>query len=380
MPRNWIVLLSLVIAALSFSTSAKTESAKNEFLTYFGTYTDGSSKGIYLSKFDSSSGELSPPQATPQDALKNPSFLAIHPNKKFLYAVSEVENGSLWAFKINPENGELKFINQQATAGNGPCFVSVDHTGKVALVANYNDGSVASLPIHADGSLGETVSVIKHSGAGRDPKRQTGPHAHSIDVSPNNRYAIAADLGSDKLLVYKLNADKAKLSLASPFATRPGAGPRHFKFSNDGKYLYVANELSNTIAVYSFDQEKGKLIEEVQTISTIPNPDAANTIAEIQIHPAGKLLFCSNRGEDSIAVYSIDPTNGTLRPAAYQKTKGQTPRNFSIDPTGNFLLVCNQASNNAVIFKIDQSSGHLLQIEEPVTIPSPVCVKFVSAD
>ncbi len=379
MPRYLLIPILLVVALLSFSFSSQSqaEQAKTKkCLAYFGTYTDGSSKGIYYCTFDSASGELSMPQASIQDALKNPSFLTVHPNGKYLYAVSETENGSIWSFKIS-DSGELKFLNKQASGGDGPCYVSIDNTGKVALAANYNSGSVASFPILADGSLGAAVSVIKHSGSGRDPKRQAGPHAHSISVSPNNRFAIACDLGADNLLIYKLNAEKAKISLAETFQVRPGAGPRHFKFSANGKILYVANELSNNIAVYTFDQEKGKFIEEVQLISTVPNPDAPNTVAEIQIDPSGKYLFCSNRGEDSIAVYSIDPNSGTLRPAAYQKTKGQTPRNFTIDPSGNYLIVCNQASNNVLVFKIDQSSGHLLQIEEPVTVPSPVCVKFV---
>lgn len=375
-------MLRLCIGAVLFllmlltNTAQAEPSSRNEMLIYFGTYTNGASKGIYFCRFDSNSGALSPISSQVIEGLQNPSFLAIHPNHKYLYAVSEVDDGSIWSFKINEENGQLTLLNHQSTAGKGPCFVSIDQTGRVALVANYNDGSISSLPINNDGSLSAPVSVTKHSGSSFDAKRQAGPHAHSINVSPDNRFAIACDLGADKLMVYKLNAEKAKLSPSSSFQVRPGAGPRHLVFSKDERFVYVANELSNNISVFAYDMQKGTL-EEVQLISTIRNPEASNTVAEIQIHPSGGFLYCSNRGEDSLAVYSIDRASGKLSPAAYHKTKGETPRNFSIDPHGNFLLVCNQGSNNVVVFKIDQSSGRLLQIEEPLNLPEPVCVKFV---
>jgi 6-phosphogluconolactonase len=378
-----LLLLSILMVVLALPPGAG--ASPDEVLVFFGTYTSAGSQGIYSYKFDSASGALSMAHVT--GGIKNPSYLAVHPNHKYLYAVSEVvgsaghPGGSLWAFKIEGSSGELTLLNHQSTGGDGPCFVSVDPSGKAALVANYDDGSLASLPIRDDGSLGAVASLIRHRGSGVDPKRQAGPHPHSVNFSPDNRFVIVADLGIDQLMFYRLNAARAKLKACSLPACQahPGAGPRHMVFSRDGRFAYVANELSSSVGVYAFDSKKHSLTE-LQIIRTLPDPTVQNTVAEIQLLPSGEFLYCSNRGDDSLAVFTVDKETGRLSPSAYKKTQGRTPRGFSIDPDGNFLLVCNQASNNVVVFKIDRQSGRLLQIEEPLVIPEPACVIFLKPE
>jgi 6-phosphogluconolactonase len=355
-----------------------------ELWTYFGTYTNaGKSKGIYCYKLDLATGKLTSVGVT--EGVKNPSFLAIHPSGKFLYAVSEVNDadgkpgGAVSAFSLDRKTGELKPLNHQSSEGAGPCFVSVDKTGKVALVANYGSGSIASLPIKDDGSLEKAATAVQHEGSSVVPMRQAGPHAHSINVSLDNRFAIAADLGLDKLLVYKL--DPAKGTLAAndpPFVKAPeGGGPRHFAFHPSGRFAYNCNEIKSSVTAYTYDAAKGALTE-IQTITTLPEPVERNSTAEIQVHPSGKFVYCSNRGHDSLAIFSIDEKTGKLTAAGHQKTGGRTPRNFGIDPTGDYIIACNQATDNVAVFKIDQTTGTLTQLGDMVSVPAPVCVKFLA--
>jgi 6-phosphogluconolactonase len=357
-----------------------------ELWTYFGTYTNtGKSQGIYCYKLDLATGKLSSVSVT--EGIRNPSFLAIHPSGRYLYAVSEVPDvdgkpgGAVSAFSLDRKTGQLKPLNNQPSEGAGPCHVSIDKTGKVALVANYNSGSIASLPIKADGSLDKSASAIQHEGSSIVPNRQAGPHAHSINVSPDNWFAVAADLGLDKLLVYKVDPATGKLTPNDPpFVKTPeGGGPRHFAFHPSGRFAYNCNEIKSSVTAYTYDPSKGVLTE-IQTISTLPEAVERNSTAEIQVHPSGKFVYCSNRGHDSLAIFTVDEKTGKLNAAGHQKTGGRTPRNFGIDPTGAYIVACNQATDNVAVFKVDQSTGKLTQVGDMVNVPAAVCVKFLAVD
>jgi len=355
------------------------------FRVYFGTYTGAKSKGIYVAQFDSVTGKLSRPELAAE--TRNPSFLAVHPNVRFLYAVGEVNDtqgqraGAVNAFAIESSSGKLTPLNQQTSGGTGPCHISVDATGKCALVANYGSGSIAALPIRADGSLGEATSVIQHAGASVNPKRQAGPHAHFITPSPDNRLALACDLGLDQVLVYQLEAANAKLSTNHPpFASvAPGAGPRHFVFSPDGKFIYVINEMKLTITIFGYEAKTGAMTE-LQTLSTLPSGYTAtdkDSCSEIAMHPNGKFVYGSNRGHDSIAVFAVQSKSGALTLVQHESTQGRTPRHFAIDPTGRWLLAENQNSDSVVVFSIDPTTGKLQPTGQTATVGSPVCAVFV---
>jgi 6-phosphogluconolactonase len=382
-----IVLASVAIAVLSWSNSqlAAADPPK-ELLTYFGTYTNnGKSKGIYCYKLDMASGKLSEVGVT--EGIRNPSFLAIHPSGKFLYAVSEVNDadnkpsGAVSAFSLDRKTGALKLLNHQSSEGQGPCHVSTDKTGKIAMVANYGSGSIASYVIKADGSLEKAASAIQHEGSSVVKGRQDAAHAHSINVSPDNRFAVAADLGLDKLLVYKLDLATGKLSPNDPpFVKTPeGGGPRHFAFHPSGRFAYNCNEIKSSVTAFAADAASGSL-KEIQTITTLPEAVERNSTAEIQVHPSGKFVYCSNRGHDSLAIFTVDEKTGKLTAAGHQKTIGRTPRNFGIDPTGTYVIACNQNTDNVAVFKVDQGSGMLNQVGEMVSVPVPVCVKFLAAE
>jgi 6-phosphogluconolactonase len=312
----------------------------------------------------------------------------VHPSQRFLFAVNEIstfggqKSGAVSAFAIDRRTGKLAFLNQVSSRGAGPCHLTVDKTGKYVLLANYEGGNVAVFPLLGNGRLGDASAFVQHQGHGVNPQRQEGPHAHSIALSPDNRFALAADLGLDELLVYRF--DVARGSLAAnrpPFAKlHPGAGPRHFDFSPNGKFVYVISEMGNTVTAFSYDAAQG-VLRELQTISTLPRDfKGENTTAEVQVHPSGKFLYGSNRGHDSIAVFAIDARTGTLTPSEHVLTQGRTPRNFAIDPTGSYLFAANQDSNNIVVFGIDSQTGHLTPTGQVLEAPSPVCVTFVPAD
>jgi 6-phosphogluconolactonase len=248
-------------------------------------------------------------------------------------------------------------------------------------VANYGSGSIASLPLKEDGSLEKAASAIQHEGSGVDPSRQAGPHAHSINLSPDNRFALAADLGLDKVLIYKLDGAKGTLTANDPpFVKTPaGGGPRHFAFHPSGRFAYVCNEMKSSVTAFTYDPAKGALAE-IQTITTLPEETKGNSTAEIQVHPSGKFVYCSNRGHDSLAIFTVDEKTGKLTAAGHQKTLGRTPRNFGIDPTGAYIVACNQNTDNVVVFKVDATSGKLTAVGEPISIGSPVCVKFLAVE
>jgi 6-phosphogluconolactonase len=353
---------------------------------FVGTYTGPESKGIYAFRFDPASGKAVSLGLAGEST--NPSFLAIDPKQRFLYAVNEVsdykgeKSGGVSAFAIDRRTGKLTFLNEVASRGAGPCHISLDKTGKYVLVANYDSGSVAAFPVLADGRLGEASGFDQHSGHGPNAERQEGPHAHEIQVTPDNRFAIVPDLGLDELVVYRIDAAKGTLAANDPpFAkVEPGAGPRHFVLHPNGKLVYTVNEMGGSIDAFSYDSRRGAL-EHIQTVSTLAKEfQGHNDSAEIQIGAGGNFLYASNRGPDTITVFAIDPAKGTLSLVEHTPTKGKTPRNFVIDPTGRYLLAANQESNNIVVFRVDPENGRLTATGETIAVPSPVCIVFVNAD
>lgn len=364
----------------AFASSA----VADECLVYLGTYTGPKSKGIYVARLDRAKGELSAPELAAE--TRSPSFLAIHPNGQFLYAVGEVNNfggkkaGSLSAFSIDHKTGKLTALNQQTSGGDGPCHLVVDKTGKYALAANYGGGSITAVAIKEDGSLGDVTAFIQHTGSSVNPQRQKEPHGHSINVDPGNRFAVAADLGLDKLLVYRLDARTGNLEANDPpsASVKPGAGPRHFAFHPNGKSAYVINEMNCTVTAFEWDGKKG-VLKEMQTISTLPPGDEVKrgfSTAEVQVHPSGKFVYGSNRGHDSIVAYAIED-GGRLKYVENEPTSGKTPRNFGIDPSGKYLLAANQNSDSVVVFSIDGKTGALTPTGKQIEAPTPVCVKFL---
>ncbi len=376
------ILMLAAVAALA-ADRAEAEDPSDQLLVYIGTYTHGPSKGIYLTRLDLARGTLEP--VTLAAEVANPSFLAIPSRGLFLYAVGELSQsggksgGVLSAFAIQPLDGKLTLLNQQSTGSSGTCHVAIDRTGKCAIVANYGGGSVSCLPIEADGRLGEMACFVQHAGSSVNRQRQEGPHAHGVCLDASNRFVFVPDLGLDKVMVYRLDASRGKLTAHDPayVATAAGAGPRHFAFLPNGRYAYVINELSSTITVFGYDAGRGVLCP-LQNISTLPTRfHGANTCAEIQVHPSGKFVYGSNRGHDSIAVFAVDERTGKLRSAGHELTRGKEPRNFAIDPSGRYLLAANQNSDTVVVFRIDAATGRLRATGSTVQAPSPVCITML---
>jgi len=376
------LLLGVLAVALSADACWADEPANPEKLWVFvGTYTNAKSKGIYRLELDLATGKLTDLQLAAESP--SPSFLAIHPTGKYLYAVGEggAKSGSVSAFALDRKTGQLKFLNRQSSVGAGPCHIVVDKVGKNALVANYSGGSAAVLPIQADGNLAESASFQQHKGSSVNKGRQEAPHAHSINLDKDNRFAFVADLGLDKVLVYRFDADGHKITPNEPTAATvaPGAGPRHFAFHPNGKYAYVINEMDMTVTAFDYDATSG-VLKNRQTITTLPvgvKDTKGMSTAEVVVHPSGKFLYGSNRGHNTIAVFSIDPS-GDLKAVGHQGYKIKTPRNFAIEPTGRYLLVANQDGNSICVFAINQASGELTPVGEPVEAPMPVCIRFLA--
>ncbi len=374
--------LTLLLTALSI-----TAIAGDNYLVYYGCYTNAKSgsKGIYVSNFNSGSGQLSDPQLAVETG--SPSFLAIHPSKKYLYAVGEMgapgqKGGGVSAFGILLPEGKLKPINQVSSVGAGPCHVSVDKTGKMAMVANYGGGSVASYSIQENGGLSEAKTFVQHEGSGANPKRQAGPHAHSLNVSPDNRFGFACDLGLDKVFIYKLDPAAGKMMAHGHTSVAPGSGPRHFAFHPSAKYVFVNNEMSMTETSFAYDAEKGMLTE-IATVSTLPVADQAMkglSTAETVAHPNGKFVYVSNRTHDTIAVFTCDQATGKLTLIQNAPAEGNIPRNFSLDPSGKWMLVVHQDSNTGALFKVDQDTGKLTFTGKKVNVGGSVCVRFLGLD
>ncbi len=387
-PISYLALTLLAVAAFGCGGASEPEAVEEpetasgqQYLAYFGTYTKGddAGKGIYAYRFDSGSGTMTEIGVAAE--VTNPSFIAIHPNNKYLYAVTEAGGGegAVSAFAIDHETAKLTLLNQVASVGSGPCHLNVDATGKMLAVANYGSGSTSSFQVNADGSLSELVTLIQHEGSSVDERRQKGPHGHSVNFSPDNRFVITADLGTDQLYVYKADPATGKIEPNDPPSgkVKPGGGPRHFTFHPSGKYCYAINEMGNTVTAFNWDAAAGTM-EETQMISTLPDGYSETThTAEVRAHPSGKFLYGSNRGHDSIAVFSIDQATGKLTTVEQTSTQGKAPRNFNLDPSGKYLFAENQNSNTVVTFAIDEATGKLTPTGQVLDVPRPVCLRWV---
>ena len=365
-----------------------TKEELNPTFVYVGTYTGGASKGIHLFRLQTQNLDVSQnitlvPLGLAAESA-NPSFLEIDLKRRLLFAVNEIDTfegkptGAVSAFKIGAA-GELMLINQRPSMGAGPCHLVLDKEGRNVIVANYTGGSVAVLPVAADGTLGAATSVMQHKGKSVNPKRQTEPHAHGVALSADNRFVFVADLGLDKVLIYRFDAEKGTLAPHDPaFVTvKPGAGPRHIVFRPDGKFAYVVNELDSTVTTFAYDAAAGTL-KEIQTVTTLPDSfDGANSTAEIDVNPSGKYLYVSNRGHNSVVLFRIDPEQGTIAFVEEQGTGGKKPRHFGIEPSAKHLAIANQDSDTVLVARIDAGNGRLKPSGVFASVPSPVCVKFV---
>jgi 6-phosphogluconolactonase len=385
----WFALsLAFAVSSLSLWAAAPaTATDRGQVRVYFGTYTGAKSKGIYVCGMDLATGRLGTP--TLAGEVTNPSFVALHPTQPFLYAVSEVGNfdgkktGSVAAFAVEAGTGKLTLLNQQPSGGDGPCHVNVDQTGSDVLVANYGGGSCSVYSVQRDGALSSATAFMQHQGSSANRQRQQAPHAHGIYLDARNRFVFVPDLGLDKIMVYKFDARQGSLTANDPpfAAVAPGSGPRHFAFHPSGKFAYVINEIRCTVTAFTYDPDRGVLAE-LQTVSTLPTGESvlpSFSTAELQVHPSGRFLYGSNRGHNTIAVFTIDAGTGRLTPTQHESTQGKTPRGFGIDPSGKFLLAANQDSDTVVPFKIDTATGRLLPTGQTVEMGSPVCVAFAPA-
>jgi 6-phosphogluconolactonase len=359
---------NLLALAMIVSPMIHPMAAAEEWIVFIGTYTRQNSKGIYAYRFDSGHGNLTSPGLAAETS--NPSFLAVHPNNQFLYAVGEDSAGTISAFSIQPD-GRLVKLNTVSSRGNAPCHIAFDKTGQWLFVANYNSGSIASFPVLKDGRLGEAAAFVQHTGG--------TPHAHSVNISPDNRFLIATDLGLDQTLVYRFDSKNGTFTPNTPpfWKSAPGSGPRHFTFNEDGRFAWILGELDATVTTLSYNKAAGTLTE-LQTLSALPNDyTGPKSAAEIAVHPNGRFLYTSNRGQDTIAAFSVDSQKGLLKSETWVPTRGKTPRHFAIDPKGAYLLAANQDSNTVAVFTIDQKTGGLAPAGELVDTPVPVSIVFV---
>jgi len=359
------------------------EAVDYKYLVYVGTYTGKGSEGIYAYQFDPATGESSPVLLAAK--TDNPSFLTTDPGGRFLFAVNELDKfrneptGAVSVFAIDQASGKLNLLQQVSSLGKGPAHLSLDKSGRFLMVANYNSGNYAVFPVGSDGRLGPYTAFVQDVGTSVNPDRQAGPHAHSIQVTPDNRFVLVADLGTDELLIYQFNTGTGSLTPANPKSVKvdPGAGPRHIAFAPSGKFVYLINEMGSTVTVFAYDSDSGTLQTE-QTVSTLPkNFVGKNTAAEIAVDEKGSFLYVSNRGDDSIVVFSINPDNGNLTPLERVPSGGKNPRHFAIDPSGKWLFAASQDSNDIRLFRIDPKSGRLTPTSQSLKVVSPVCVSFV---
>ena len=360
--------------------------------TYIGTYTrresfvDGKAQGIYIYHLDLRSGELTYAATVAGAGTINPSFLTLGPDKRCLYAVNEITGGkgpygTVSAFAIDPVTKHLSYLNQQSTCGLAPCYASIEPEGRYCLVANYETGSLCVLPIRKDGSLGEATDTVQFSGSGPNPERQAGPHAHMVIFAPNSRSIVAIDLGTDRLMSFRLDQERGTLSPAATPWTKlpPGTGPRHLAFHPHRPFAYVISELQSTVTVCRYNGQQGKIEAPFQTVSTLPDGFTGQNLgAEIMVAPSGRFVYVSNRGHDSVAIFAVDHDTGQLSLVGHESTQGRGPRTFTIDPTGALLLVANQDTDTVVTFWINQDTGTLRATGHVAAVPTPVCLQLYS--
>jgi 6-phosphogluconolactonase len=379
MSRVWRTLAS-VLAAISVLAGPTPAAAKGP-LVFVTAFAPGEQGGIHAYEFDSTAGTLTPVRRT--EGVENPFFLALSPDRKVLYSIHAKqfggkENEQVAAYAVVGRTGELRLLNRQSAGGTAACYLDIDRTGKALLVANYASGSVAALPIKADGSLGEPASFVQHKGSSVNRERQKEPHAHCIVVSPDNKYAFAADLGTDQIVCYKLDPASARLTPNKPPFARspPGAGPRHLTFYPTGKRVYVINELLNSVTVFDYEADSGTLAQK-QTISTLPEDfKGTSYCADVKITPDGRFLYGTNRGHNSVAVYRIGE-DGQLSLVAIEPSRGKGPQNLAITPDGAWLLCANMPGNNVTLFRIDSKTGRLKAAGEPIRQTSPSCIMLL---
>lgn len=388
MPTDWtrrefLRAATVGVVGLKANAAAAQGGAVAERTVYLGTYTSNGSPGIYLCRFDDASGAL---RIAGTVETVNPSFLTLSGDGRHLYAVNEVEDyqgqpsGGVSAFAVDRATGALRFIDEQPSKGGSPCYVTTDRAGRFVLVANYGGGSAAVLPVREDGGVAPAVNVVQHTGSGANRQRQEKPHVHSVTLDPAERFALVADLGIDRVMVYRFDRGTGALTPGpEPWAQlAPGAGPRHLAFSPDGSRVYVIGEMASTVTAFRYDAERGAL-REFQTQSLLPSDfRGENTGADIHFSPDGRFLYASNRGHDSIVVFAVDGASGRLSLVQHQPSGGAIPRNFAVDPAGRFLLVAHQRSGGVVSFRIDPSTGRLTPTGQALAVPSPVCVRFAS--
>jgi 6-phosphogluconolactonase len=363
--------------------AAVAHAADYQYLVFVGTYTEKGSKGIYAYRFDPVTGGADSIGLMAETA--NPSFLAVDPKHKYLYAVNEIDNfqgghtGAVTAYAIDRDTGKLSSLQQVPSFGADPAHLALDESGRYLLVANYTSGNIAVFPIEKDGKLGPRAAFVQHTGSSVNKDRQAGPHAHEIQTSNDNQFVLTADLGLDELLVYRFDPKTGSLTPNNPAFAKvsPGSGPRHFSIAPSGKFVYLVNELSSTVTVFAYNSSSGQL-QEKQTISTLPAGfKGENTTAEIELDAKGKFLYVSNRGDDSIAVFAVDPHSGKISWVERVPTGGKTPRHFTLDPTGKWLFAANQDSNDITIFHVDPDSGRLTPTPNTLQVATPVSVVFV---
>jgi 6-phosphogluconolactonase len=365
MLRYWILFIMSLTASAS------------EHLIYIGTYTRTTGKGIYAVRLNGVTGALTTPELVA--TTPNPSFIALSPDKRHLYAVSERDTLAV-PFSVDLATGKLIPDHVQESGGKAPCYLMVDGTGQTLVVAHYHEAIVASLPIHADGSLGAPVSIIPHHGKSVHPTRQEAAHVHSANIAPDSRHVIVCDLGLDRVYTYALDAATATLTPGEvPFiATAPGAGPRHSAFSPDGQFVFVINELDSTMTSYRYNAANGALTP-LDTKSTLPADwTGESTCAEVRVHPNGKFVYGSNRGHDSIVVYAFEAATGQLTPIDYTPSGGRNPRNFNLSPDGQWLVAANQNTDSLNVFRVDAATGKLTPTGHSASVPLPVCVQFAN--
>lgn len=380
MIRARLIALGVIAFLLALPSGRAEDKAPKKLMVYVGTYTDAKrSQGIYRMELDLETGKLSEPKLAGK--ATHPSFVAIHPTGKYLYAVGEVgdfvkkgkkSGGAVSAFAIDQKTGDLTLLNQQSSEGSGPCHVVTDPAGKYAFAANYGGGNACALPIGDDGKLGEATGFAQH-----EPKGKKRPLAHSINVDKAGKFAVVADAGIDRVSVYRIEDGKLKPNDPPYTELKANAAPRHFAFHPDGKHAYAINESALSISVFDYDAKKGTLTE-VQTIPTVPEGWKKGSTAEVVVHPSGKFVYGSNRGHDSIAVFKVDASTGKLTHVENQGKGVSTPRNFAIDPTGKYCLVANQDKHTVIVFKVNQETGKLEPTDVKVEIGSPVCVRFLA--
>ncbi len=372
MPKS-LLRLALLLAAAAFAVPLPAA----DVYVYFGTHSRGPGIGFSVAHFDTDTGALTQPRFLTEAV--EPAYFVIHPDGRHLYTCNSGSPGGVSAYEIDRATGQLTLLNKEPSGGGDASYVCLDQTGRFVLVANYEGGNIAVFALQSDGRIGGRTAFAQHTGSSVDPKRQTHAYAHSIIVDPTNRFALVADLGLDRLFVYRFDEKNGSLRPNDPpFATvRPGSGPRHVKFHPNGRWVYLINEMGCTVTAFNWDSDHGALTE-FQTISTLPADfKGASTCAEIKVHPNGRFLYGSNRGHDSLAVFAIDSTTGRLAPLEYVSTRGKIPRNFTFDPTGRWILCTNHGSDNAVVFRVDATTGRLTPTGQPVSVPSPFCERFL---